>query len=1170
MAIVFTNDRYFRTDAGTKIFQNVPLASQWFKILITSATPAAIPSQTEFLNKVIFDFWHMWMPSSSTSAVTARFTCTNAAGSFAQVDVPLSIGVIYGIALTWDGNAGKQTLWVSGDPTQFGSFTGNTQNNSSAMQVGSSEANNHIVYQLDDHNVWDNYLLTATDIANLLKGNDPTTIGTSATWRGRLTLAGTTGANAAVGDAGLKNAYGGGGALGGGGDGSDCISVAGAGSAVYAQPLVWAPSVTAHPYVASSGKVIAGTLTSNVDSSVQIPSRLLSTPTLNVNGTNLGALVKAWQTGYHQCFFYGTPGGYQINPGDVVTLTAPDAWCNTAAGPVAALSGTIANRAGKSSVGTDAATKTLRMGMNHNLAPTSSNLGFYWPFKNFKYRMDAWPPYTHGKINQNVSRQIAVSGGNDSLADGAGPPSTLGYPGAVGKWLFVWDAANPAAPTVITGKTSDPTHTAVTQHPELSSNGTGGVGMCRVTDFQHVSPTGPATIQIEADFNDPSGTPAYSNFWAFAPGDWSVVNGVATYDRSDAFALSATYLDRLTPNVGTLRWVDSSACSGNPQSYPYPELLNNATDETWGELSQRLITYGFTAVGPVNTTTTPWIYSPLFRQGGQSFTATLTQNITTAPAVGTNETYTFSDAATAPLMAGLEITVDSEVLRIIRVSGTNVTVYRGSNGTTPATHTAGTVTVNGRRAITSVLSSAGSLVNNIVWQLTTAVPHGITAGQGFNMIGWTGPTGSGGNLTWSDGTILNPSQFIRTTWVTGPNTIVTTCGLFSDGRAPVLTTTQSLNPANNFSQMGYFGGIPYEAIANASGRFANASVHINVPMDSCDDMVYEIARRVLNNFPSGRHVYVEYANEPWNWSFSAFGYLTAMGPVVMPGWPVMYQGQVNQLAYYVYRAAQVHTIFRNVFTAAGRGGEIMGLLNLQMGNNAAYYLEFAASQSMDFNAIACAPYLDFEINDYNATTFNSYDDEQAIDMWVHELFYNTRTYNAWIALTKVGIDAYNTATGKHCVLMGYEGGAEIIPPNSATTIHVIERNHDILYNPNWYWAEQDFYYWLQLRGFTALHVYSLSQYWNPEGWGMYHGLLQPHGRGDGSDGKANNLLYRANPSAANYKGINVNQDDRCVSVRGQAFIDWLNSLGVTPPPPPPPSGPAYVLRHRAGWTRYWI
>ena len=62
---------------------------------------------------------------------------------------------------------------------------------------------------------------------------------------------------------------------------------------------------------------------------------------------------------------------------------------------------------------------------------------------------------------------------------------------------------------------------------------------------------------------------------------------------------------------------------------------------------------------------------------------------------------------------------------------------------------------------------------------------------------------------------------------------------------------------------------------------------------------------------------------------------------------------------------------------------------------------------------------------------------------------------------------------------------------------------------------------------------------------MYHGLWQDHGRGDGSDGKADNRLYRANPTSPNYKGANVCQDDRCVSVRGQAFIDWNAQIGAT-------------------------
>jgi hypothetical protein len=930
MAITFTNDRYFCTDVGSKIFQNVPTASQWFKLRVNSANPPSIPNECTFVGKIIFDFWHVFMPTGSSSSVNVRFSLDTSN----QCTVPLTIGAVYGIGLTWDGVNGSQKVWISGVPTQFATVTGNTENNSSALTFGMT-VDAPVIFELDDHNVWDNYLLTSADFSALLSGADPTTIGGSATWRGRWTLQGTVGANAAIGDPGLKNAYGGGGSGGSGGDGSDCINSGGTGTAVYTAPLVWAPTVTAHPYVATSGKVIAATLTFNNDGSIQIPTQLLTAPTLTVNGTNLGQLTNPWLTGYHQCVFYTTPNNYQINPGDVVSLTAPPAWANTAAGPVGALSGTIVNHAGRSSVGSDTNTRTLRMGTNHSLAPTSSCLGYYFPFKNFRYRADAWPPLNHGKVPTNATVRVANSGGNNSLDNN-------NLPGVTGKWLTMWDAGNPSSPTIITMSTGIPSCTAVTQHPEYTNNGVNGVGMCRVADFQHVSPTGTANIDVQVTIYDPSGTPNYSNLWVVPPGDWDIVNGQVVLDRSDPWVLSRIYTDRLSDQVGTLRWVDSSACNGNPQSFPYPEMLNSGTDETWGDNAELQIRYGYTAVGPVDTSATPWIYSPFFRQSGQTFAATLTQPITTTPAVGTNEVYTFSDAATAPLMAGLEIQIDSEIMRIIAVSGTSVTVCRGSNGTTPATHAAGTVTVFGRKPITSVVNSDGSATDCLVWQLTTQTPHGITSGNAFNMAGWTGPAGSGGNLTWSDGTTTNPSQLVRANWITGPNTVFTTVGLFSDGRRPVLTSTQALDPSTNFSNMLYPASIPYEVIANASGRFSHASVHVNVPMDASDDMVYHIARLFLAGFPAGRKVYVEYMNEPWNWAFSGFGYLVTIGAAICPDWPVMYNGQVNMLAYYVYRAAQIHAIFRSVFAAAGRGGEIVGLLNCQLGTSPHIYLDYAA------------------------------------------------------------------------------------------------------------------------------------------------------------------------------------------------------------------------------------
>jgi hypothetical protein len=59
-------------------------------------------------------------------------------------------------------------------------------------------------------------------------------------------------------------------------------------------------------------------------------------------------------------------------------------------------------------------------------------------------------------------------------------------------------------------------------------------------------------------------------------------------------------------------------------------------------------------------------------------------------------------------------------------------------------------------------------------------------------------------------------------------------------------------------------------------------------------------------------------------------------------------------------------------------------------------------------------------------------------------------------------------------------------------------------------------------------------------WDDYHGFMQLPGKGDGSDGKANNLLCLARPGTGQ-KSATTNQDANTVSVRGQAMIDWANS-----------------------------
>ena len=65
-------------------------------------------------------------------------------------------------------------------------------------------------------------------------------------------------------------------------------------------------------------------------------------------------------------------------------------------------------------------------------------------------------------------------------------------------------------------------------------------------------------------------------------------------------------------------------------------------------------------------------------------------------------------------------------------------------------------------------------------------------------------------------------------------------------------------------------GGPYEpmiALANASGK----DLWVNVPDQADDDYVRQMATLFKKQLAPGRHIYLEYSNEVWNWSFAQAG-----------------------------------------------------------------------------------------------------------------------------------------------------------------------------------------------------------------------------------------------------------------------------------------------------------
>jgi hypothetical protein len=1176
MAIQFTRDRYFSTDGSFVIMDNVPVASQSFKLRIDSCpNPAAVPWNTNVLTKFAppnggmgFDFNHMLCPMAAPAKTVLLRMQLNGAGGGVQADVPLTVGVVYVIALTWDGNNGIQTAYVNGIPYPMGSIKGNTTARQDPMSVGpDNPGSDAIVFTVDDHCVWNNYLLPSADVTTLVNNGDPTTIGGTATWRGRWTLSGTAGSPPAIGDAGLKNAYGGGAPLTTQppqGDGSDAYTISGAGTATYSAPLVWAPSVTAHPYVAMSGKVICATFTANSDGSAVVPLQIVTTPHLILNGTDMGPLGTPWQppppsTGIGPTFplyFAPTPNNVYIGPNDTAALSAPSAWCNTPAGAVSALSGPIDNRSGKSSFQTEKVTPTLPVGMNIGLRAPLSNGGYHYPWKNWRYRMAGWPPGNRGKVTQPVNL-IAPPNGVTAFA--------CPYVGATGLWLIAWIDNNNGTDWQLASNNA--TSTTVTELAQYRNTMAGTNRKCRVYDVEHVPNQPDWSVSVQYGVTGPGGVVDYDDLWLVMPGDFQVVGGQVVMDTSDPLALSKVFTDRIPSNCGSMRAIDMTT-GGMPDWFQFPENRHQMTDQFWGDLTSVSEVFSYASIGPVDPVATPYVYGPQFKcTSSNLFAATLGADITTAPAVGTHETITISDAATAPVFAGLELLIDSEWIRVISGSGTQWTVYRGSNGTTPAPHTGTprTIQVAGRIPLSTLGFTPGTgrwpYLTTATW--TTVQPH--------NRVGYE-PTpfqGGGPTLAFDDGSALDLNGFGgQFSYITGPNTFLYR-GASTSPNGGVLTQTYTLNPSVNISS--YLDPTesycPHGAFIDIVSRYPNCIPHVNLWPNASDDLSWTVAREVRDRLPVGRGVLLEYSNEPWNWAFGSFAWLGISSYLWTP--PSFKRlpypsdgtspGTIDMINAYVYNAMRHKAIWQAAFAEKGRQDEVGILLNVGLTGPSQYHLQVAQMNGWSVDYIAIAPYTFLTTSDYNSSVINTYDNQQALDMFAHDLFYNPNNlFLPNYANHRANIAAYNAATGNHCKLLGYEGGASMYTPidpspngNQYGTIQGDARNRDMQYDPLNYIVELDTYRSFQDAGFDLIHLYGLSAEWHPEGWGLYHWITQPHGRGDGVTPASDGFVYdnRTQLYQTGLPGSVASPDspERRCSVRGQAYIDWLKGLRPTQP-----------------------
>jgi hypothetical protein len=182
-----------------------------------------------------------------------------------------------------------------------------------------------------------------------------------------------------------------------------------------------------------------------------------------------------------------------------------------------------------------------------------------------------------------------------------------------------------------------------------------------------------------------------------------------------------------------------------------------------------------------------------------------------------------------------------------------------------------------------------------------------------------------------------------------------------------------------------------------------------------------------------------------------------------------------------------------------------------------------------------------------AAAYELSDDDQCLDVYAFNLEHNRANIAGAFYGDGVAQRAYEASSGRSLEYICYEGGPDsYVPTPSASITDSYTRQIDLHYNPNNYNASYDIPYILnRINGCNGIALFNSGQApfgpfagkpWSYWGANFFNG--QPAGRGDGSDGKADNRLCLARPGQTHTKPPYVNQDMANVSVRTQGVIDY--------------------------------
>lgn len=472
-----------------------------------------------------------------------------------------------------------------------------------------------------------------------------------------------------------------------------------------------------------------------------------------------------------------------------------------------------------------------------------------------------------------------------------------------------------------------------------------------------------------------------------------------------------------------------------------------------------------------------------------------------------------SDASKIYLAVDLEIMFEGELVRVSAVGSGTITVARAQRGTTAAPHKA--IMGKGRSGGVFCTSKDGK---QFAWT---------------SQIGWTAPY-----------------------QVTGPDSLVYWVGVpFNQVGVVVGDQTIDTTPVMNgvvdrtYVSLDVPGSVcPYEHTARITNECPGAVHWFNLPFCGTNDLIIAAARAIRDTLKAGEHqVVVEVGNEIWNWG----------GPCPFrdaAGIAAMVCGYDDPIDPWVVRSGEVYELTKEVFAEQGRGDEVLLSLPWQQGGTS-YPLGRARKLGVDVHVVSTAPYFHPGNTPAHVEVWTSWDDDQCEDATLFDFGHDTSNIGGALTNDGAARRQHEAITGKPLYFWHYEGGISSAVPLPVGLIpNGAARNVDLSYNPIRRFIDYDLLYEQnRLGGSNGMAFFNHCQCQaGASMWGgaEYHG--QKAGRGDGSDGKADNTLCLATPGKPGSKSPLVNQAEHNVSVRLQADLDYQAKYQRDNAPPVPP------------------